>query len=68
MTTRTTTTVKTGWKAFFWMAVGELVVYASQHLDVFRVPEKYQDLLPFIGILLGIIGKMAASFVATEEA
>ena len=65
--TKATVAAKSGWKAAFWIGVGEAVAYLSQNIAILQLPPKYQCLVPFIGIALGIIGKMVASYIATPE-
>jgi len=66
MPTKTAVTAQTGFKLYFWMTVGEIVVYAGGHLGLIPLPPKYEYLRPFLGIVIGGIGKMIASYVATE--
>lgn len=67
METKATVTALTGWKVTFWMGLGEAIAFLTQNITVLHLPAKYEGLVPFIGIGLGIVGKMIASYVATQE-
>ena len=65
--TKTSVAVNTGWKFAFWTTIGEAVAYLSQNIGVLHLPTKYAGLVPFIGMALAMVGKMIASFLATEN-
>ncbi len=67
MSTKTAVTTRTGIKFYFWVGLGELVAYAVTAIPLLSLPPNWEPYKPLIGIVLGGIGKMIASYLATEN-
>ena len=66
MSTKSAVTDRTGFKFYFWATLVEIVAYTAGHLGILPLPPKYESLRPLIGLVIGGIGKMIASYVATQ--
>ncbi len=67
MSTKTATSTRTGFKYFFWVTLGEVLAYAVTAIPALSLPPKWEPFKPLLGIVLGGIGKMIASYVVTEN-